>query len=395
MRGVGGHGIKNHGVGRECTEDETFEKGVGCETIGSVDSGARGFPGGVESGERGVAVYVGEDASHKVVGGRPDGDEVPVEFEVVLREELRYAGKAGLEILTDVAHIEVDRAIHALTGDRSSDYVSRGELQKGMVALHEALAVRVDEVCAFAAEGLAEEKAGCSGLREGGGVELVELHIGDGGSGAVGHGDTVAGGDGRIGGVGVDLTGSSAGEERGAGMNVEDASFAIEKRGSDDVAVEGKEIDACGPFHKADVWEGAYVAKERDGDLAAGGITVGVEDARAGVCALAGEHQFAVLAIEGGTPGEEFFYAAGALFDENAGGFWVDEAVACGEGVFVVKGHVFVTSDSDGDSALCVSGVGLGELFLGDDEDGTCPGEADGRAESGDSGSDDEEVDVL
>ena len=47
-----------------------------------------------------------------------------------------------------------------------------------MVAVHEALAVGVDEVGAFAAEGFAHEEARGSGLAEGSGMELVELHVG-------------------------------------------------------------------------------------------------------------------------------------------------------------------------------------------------------------------------
>ena len=74
------------------------------------------------------------------------------------------------------------------------------------------------------------------------------------------------------------------------------------------------------------------MAKERDGDLAAGGIAVRVEDAGAGVRALAGEHEFAVFAIEGGAPGEELFDAAGTLLDKYASGLRVDEAIAGGEG---------------------------------------------------------------
>lgn len=111
--------------------------------------------------------------------------------------------------------------------------------------------------------------------------------------------------------------------------------------------------------------------------------------------AFAGEHQFAIFAVEGGSPGEKLFDALRALFYEDAGGFGIDETVACGEGVFVVERDVFVSADGYGDATLRVGGIGFGELFLGDDEDGARPGEADGCAETGDSGSDDEEVNVL
>jgi hypothetical protein len=226
-------------------------------------------------------------------------------------------------------------------------------------------------------------------------VELVELHVGDGGSGAVGHGDAVSRGDSGVGGVGVDLTGPSAGEEGSVSVDSEDASFAVEESGSGDAIVFKEEVDAGGPLREADVGESADVAEERDGDLLAGGVAVGVEDARAGVGAFAGEHQFAVLAVEGGSPCEEFFDALRALFDEDMSGIRVDEAVAGGEGVFVVEGDVFVSAESDGDSALRVGGVGFGEFFLGDNEDGAIASETRGRAEAGDSGADDEKINLL
>src|SRR5882757_2947506 len=97
-----------------------------------------------------------------------------------------------------------------------------------MIALHEALAICVDEVCAFAAKSLAQEKTGSAGLGEGRGVELIELHVGDRGTGAVSHGDAVSCGDGGVGGVGVNLTCASAGEESCTRVDVEDAAFAIE-----------------------------------------------------------------------------------------------------------------------------------------------------------------------
>jgi hypothetical protein len=360
-----------------------------------MDAGAGGFACGEEAGERSVTVNVAENTSHEVVRSGADGDEVAVELEAVFDEEARDAGEAGVQVFGDVAHVEVDGTVDALAGDGAGDDVSGSELDQWMVALHEALAVGVDEVCAFATEGFAKEKAGCSGLREGGGVELVELHIGDSGPGAVGHGDAVSSGDSRVGGVGVDLAGASAGKECGASVDVEDAAFAVEERGSDDAIVLGEEIDPGGPLHEADVGNAADVAEERDGDLAAGGVAVSVEDAGAGVRAFASEHELTVFAVEGCAPGEELFDALRTLLDEDAGGVGVDEAIAGGEGVFIVQGYVFVAADGDGDSTLGVGSVGFGELFLGDDENGAGAGEADGGTEASDAGADDEEVNVL
>ncbi len=71
--------------------------------------------------------------------------------------------------------------------------------------LHEALAAIVAEVGALAAQRLGEQEAGYAGEGEGGGMELVKLHVGEIGAGLEGEGDAVAGGDRGVGGVGVDL----------------------------------------------------------------------------------------------------------------------------------------------------------------------------------------------
>ncbi len=50
-------------------------------------------------------------------------------------------------------------------------------------------------------------------MEQGGGVELHEFHVGDGGPGPVGHGNAVAGGHVRVAGVQVDLAGAAAGQQ--------------------------------------------------------------------------------------------------------------------------------------------------------------------------------------
>ncbi len=82
-----------------------------------------------------------------------------------------------------------------------------------MVPLHEPLTVGVTEDTALAAQRLSNQE--CARLRmvERGRVELYKLHVGDGGAGSPGHRQAVTSGDRRIGGVLVDLTASSRGEQ--------------------------------------------------------------------------------------------------------------------------------------------------------------------------------------
>jgi hypothetical protein len=146
---------------------------------------------------------------------------------------------------------------------------------------------------------------------------------------------------------------------------VDDAetAFAVEQRGSYDAAGVEEEIDAGGPLHEFDGGNLSHVAKQRYGDLSAGGVAVCVEDAREAVCAFAGSHEAATLccgmAIEGCAPLEELFDAHGALFYEHGCGVAIDEAIACGEGIFEVECYIFFAAHGDGDSALGVGGVRL------------------------------------
>ncbi len=121
-----------------------------------------------------------------------------------------------------MAHVEVYGArltgtrTHAFASDGASHDIARGEFEQWMIALHEALLLVVAQPRSFAAQGFAQQEARHAGQTEGGGVELIELHVSDGGAGPPCHGDAVASGHGRIGGVAVDLARAAAGQQDGA-----------------------------------------------------------------------------------------------------------------------------------------------------------------------------------
>ncbi len=131
-----------------------------------------------------------------------------------------------------MAHVEVDGprlgsdaapacagSRHAFAGDGAGHHIARGEFQLGMVALHKALAAIVAQVRALAAQGFRDEEARRAGERERGGMELVKLHVGQLGAGQGRQSDAVAGSDGGIGGVGVDLARAAGGNQDGARAN--------------------------------------------------------------------------------------------------------------------------------------------------------------------------------
>ena len=83
-----------------------------------------------------------------------------------------------------------------------------------MKALHEAIAVAIDEVCALAAHRFTDEHAPGTGYVQRGGVKLEELKIGEFRARAPRHGNAVAGGNFRVGGFAEHLP-CSAGSKHG------------------------------------------------------------------------------------------------------------------------------------------------------------------------------------
>ena len=126
-----------------------------------------------------------------------------------------------------------------------------------------------------------------------GGMELVELHVGQLGSGLRGESDAVAGGDGGICGVRVDLACAARCDEDGSRGERDVARCGVRLRsaqrgpgwlgagqiGADDAAVGDDETGDAGPLGKADALVHAGKGDERAADLGACGVAAGMQDA--------------------------------------------------------------------------------------------------------------------
>jgi hypothetical protein len=110
--------------------------------------------------------------------------------------------------------------------------------------------------------------------------------------------------------------------------------------------------------------------------------------------AFAGTEKLAGFCVEVRAPLDELGKAGGALRDESFSSGAVDEAVAGVQGVFKMERDVFIAFHGDGDSALGVVGVGLGEGFFGDDQDIAVGGEFDGGAKAGNASSHDKKINL-
>ena len=110
--------------------------------------------------------------------------------------------------------------------DGAGHDVPRRQLGARVEPVHEAVAVGQQQLAAFAAHRLGDQERLGLAVVQAGGVELVELHVGDPAAGAPGHGDAVAGGAVRVAGVQVDLAGAAGGQHHGAGAEHLDAAIA-------------------------------------------------------------------------------------------------------------------------------------------------------------------------
>ncbi len=108
--------------------------------------------------------------AHVVVHGRQDGDRLLRQVDA--GEDLGALGNARqalvqdfrvemVEVQVDVVLVLADAAAFAdLQRHRAADDVARGEiLHRGRIALHEALALGVGQVTAFAARALGDQAA--------------------------------------------------------------------------------------------------------------------------------------------------------------------------------------------------------------------------------------------
>ena len=194
-------------------------------------------PGTIESGSpfdlgQDLAVIVGRDAAHVVVDGRQDRDRLLGHIDA--GEDARALGNARqplvqhlriemVEVQVDVVLVLADAAAFAdLHRHRAADDVARGEvLGGGRVALHEALALGIDEIAAFAARALGDEAARAI---DAGRMELHELHVLQRQAGAQRHRVAVAGAGVRRSGGEIGAAIAAGGQHSGLGAEPVDRS---------------------------------------------------------------------------------------------------------------------------------------------------------------------------
>ena len=274
---------------------------------------------------------------------RRHGDDLGRQIETAPGEPGRDPRKAllkprGVEVRR--IQIHVVGAVAAHLGDHGAHHhVARGEFGALVVLQHEALPGRVAQVGALAAQGLGDELHGLLAVEgQARGMELHELQIADGRAGAIRHGDTIAGGDQRVGGAAVHLAGAAGGEDRHHGhVEREAAVVQVEGEGADAAPAHGEEVDDELVLVQLDPTSQPGGFGQGARDLAAGGVAAGVQDPRHGVRALTPEYDLTVHLVEARTDLHELAYAVGPLVDEHVHRLVVAQSGARIHGVLEVQ----------------------------------------------------------
>ena len=158
----------------------------------------------------------------------------------------------------EMRHVEIDvrmpRLLH-LADDGQADHVAGRKLGAGIVVGHETMAVAIDQVRAFAAGGLADQAAAAAGDVQHRGVKLHELDVAQLGPRAIGQGQPVARGHGRVGGFAIDLPCPAGGQDRLLGPDERLAVLLVPDDHAAAGAVEREQVDREGLLPDLDVIE--------------------------------------------------------------------------------------------------------------------------------------------
>ena len=230
--GTGARFCRDDEIARRAPEHDQVGERVRAEPVGAVNRHARAFADRVEALDDGVVIAVlrrddlpvdvGGHPAHLIVDRRHDRDRLADAVDIrELERDLAdrrqpLEDHVGAEVVELQQHVILERTAAATLLDllvhRAADDVARREiLEVRRVALHEALAVAVEENPALAAHAFGDQHAGA---RDAGRMELPELHVLERDAGARRHAEAVAGIDERVGRRGEDAAGAARREHR-------------------------------------------------------------------------------------------------------------------------------------------------------------------------------------
>ena len=188
-----------------------------------MQSGMRGFPDRVETGEIAQAVEIDLDAAAGVMRRRNDRNRlagnVDSEFQASRMDGREMFLDKGERLMGDVKIDAIQAAFFHFEVNGTGHNVTRRKFGACVVRGHEAGTVGQSQDAAFTAHGFRNQKRLRMRVIQAGGMELDELHVGNAAAGTPAHGNAIPGGGVRIGGVQIDLARASGGKHHMVGSD--------------------------------------------------------------------------------------------------------------------------------------------------------------------------------
>ena len=131
---------------------------------------------------------------------------------------------------------------------------------------------------------------------------------------------------------------------------------------------------------------------QRPQNFAAGGISVGVKNARAAVGAFARERQLGAVAVKAHAPVDELMDLLRPFLHQHAHGFFAAKPVAGQQRVVQVKRDLVVFAERRGNASLGVLGAGFIQIVLGEHKNAAAPRQLNRRPHPGNSPAENDKI---
>ena len=359
---------------------------------------------------------VGEHAAAKIVGGRNHRNGLFENIDARLAAFFVHGGKARGNILLHAAHVQIQTGravVQHFVHHGLGHHIARGKVAPWVVVEHEWAALVVEQACALTAHCLGDERAAVAAFfKQGRGVKLHELEIGEVNARTKGHGNARAHTAGGVGGMQKNLPHAAGGKHCPVGQNgFCFAGFLIEHIGSEAavahlvavlrsprVVVAGQKVDGGAAVQPGDARVGQHLGAQALHDGAAR-IIGAVQNARGRVPALAREVERAVfVAVKGnlGAVDQYLVHAQRALRAQITDGLVVVVIVPGNQNVFFqrlgVRGMFRCGGCLIDDATLGKLGVAIGQPVTSIEQQNVAAGvgQCERSGASGNAGTDDE-----
>ena len=344
-----------------------------------MQAGEGGFANDIELVDVGARPFITDNSAAGIMGSRHHGDG----FAGNVDPEAQTLFVNGREVLFDeVGRLMADiqeqvvctQALHLMVNGPGNNVPGR-EFRPFIKPVHKSTAIRQPEHATFAPNRLGNQEGLGVRVVQAGGVELVELHVGNTAPRPPGHGNSVSRSAVRIGGIAIRLGGAAGSDDGEPGskqfhmivFEIQDVGADATVAGKCKLAV-GNQIHSHPAGFQVNIRPGLGLARQGGGNRVAGGIG-GVDNPAMAMATFSG--QVVVLSVI--LPGElhagvdQPLDAFLAVFHGKADRVFVAQTAARVEGVLYVILYGIGIVQNRSDASLGPEGGARADIGFADD----------------------------